>query len=279
VTTEEGLLTIGELARRTGLTSAALRTWEARHGFPVPERSASGHRRYREKDVASVRRVLQRQRAGVRLDVAIGEIRSTADSPSLSIFAMLRADHPQVPVQSMRKSTLLALSRSIEDEYLAGAVAGRIFGSFQAERFYRASEARWVELARRSRSCTAFADFAERTRATAHRPGLVPLAADAPMRREWAIVAEAPGLSTCLAGWEPPGQDRVTDRSRRFDVVWTVDPMVTRSAAQVCLQVAGVDVARAEPSVLDQSAPEPVDPVRVTALVNRTLGYVDRLTH
>ena len=32
------LLTIGDLADRTGVPPATLRSWEARHGFPVPVR-------------------------------------------------------------------------------------------------------------------------------------------------------------------------------------------------------------------------------------------------
>ena len=36
---------------RTGIATGTLRMWEQRHGFPVPERSPSGHRRYRESEV------------------------------------------------------------------------------------------------------------------------------------------------------------------------------------------------------------------------------------
>jgi DNA-binding transcriptional MerR regulator len=76
VTTEPAIaqgLTISDLARRTGLTPATLRAWETRHGFPVPSRRASGHRRYDERDVALVRDVLRRREAGVRLEVAIAD--------------------------------------------------------------------------------------------------------------------------------------------------------------------------------------------------------------
>ena len=47
-------LTIGDLARRTGVPSATLRSWESRHGFPRPARMAGGHRRYAESEVAAV---------------------------------------------------------------------------------------------------------------------------------------------------------------------------------------------------------------------------------
>ena len=78
------------------LTPAVLRTWEARHGFPVPTRAASGHRWYRESDVDLVQRVVHRQRAGVRLEAAIREVTAYASAPMLSLFAMLR-ERPLAP--------------------------------------------------------------------------------------------------------------------------------------------------------------------------------------
>ena len=50
-------LSIGDLAERTGVAPATLRMWEQRHGFPVPDRLESGHRRYSEADVAGVEEV------------------------------------------------------------------------------------------------------------------------------------------------------------------------------------------------------------------------------
>src|SRR5690242_8603237 len=39
------VLTISALAGRTGVSTAVLRAWESRYGFPLPKRLASGHRR------------------------------------------------------------------------------------------------------------------------------------------------------------------------------------------------------------------------------------------
>ena len=134
-TLRQRALSIGELASRTGLTPAVLRTWEARHGFPVPERAASGHRRYRESDVDLVQRIVHRQRAGVRLEAAIREVTASGSAPMLSVFAMLRGDHPHLAPQRLSKPTLLGLSRAIEDEYLVSAEPGVVCASFQRERF------------------------------------------------------------------------------------------------------------------------------------------------
>ena len=49
--TSSGALTIGDLAERTGVSTGTLRMWETRYGFPVPQRRASGHRRYDEQVV------------------------------------------------------------------------------------------------------------------------------------------------------------------------------------------------------------------------------------
>jgi MerR family transcriptional regulator, light-induced transcriptional regulator len=279
-TLPQRLLSIGELAARTGLTPAVLRTWEARHGFPVPERAASGHRWYRESDVDLVQRVVHRQRAGVRLEAAIREVTASGRAPVLSVFAMLRGDHPHLAPQVLRKPTLLGLSRAIEDEYLASAEPGVVCASFQRERFYHSSRARWSELARRSRWSMVFADFPDLRDLEPEEPARVPLLGGAPMRREWAVVAETSRLGVCLAGWEAPRQDDVPDRHRTFEVVWTIDPRATRQALRTCAEVASAAGLAQAPDLLRGLDERPVvaqtDPTRASALFNRALGYVDR---
>lgn len=274
-------LTIGEMAARTGLTPAVLRTWEARHGFPVPERSTGGHRCYPETDVDLIQRVLHLQRAGVRLEVAIREVTSSAGTPSLSVFAKVRDDHPELAPQLLRKPTLLGLTRAIEDEYLASADTGVLCASFQRQRFYRASAARWSELARRSRWSVALADFPRAREQKANEPARAPLRPDAPMRREWALVTETSRLSVCLAGWERPGHEGVPDQERVFEVVWTVDPHVTRRAVRICAEVARAAGLASAADLLRRLDEDPVvaqlDPVRAAALFNRAIGYVDRV--
>jgi DICT domain-containing protein len=274
------MLSIGELAARTGLTPAVLRTWEVRHSFPVPERAASGHRWYRESDVDLVQRVLHRQRAGVRLEVAIREVTASGSAPTLSVFAMLRGDYPHLPPQRLRKPTLLALSRAIEDEYLASAEPGMACASFQRERFYNSSRARWSELARRSRWSMVFADFPNLRDPEPDKPAWVPLSGEAPMRREWAVVAETSRLGVCLAGWETPGQDDVRDRHRTFEVVWTIDPHAARQALRTCAEVASAAGLVQALDLLRELDERPVvaqtDPTLASALFNRAIGYVDR---
>lgn len=276
-------LTIGDLASATGLTPAVLRMWETRHGFPTPHRLPSGHRRYTREDADLVRQVLRRRDAGIRLDVAIAEAVGTTAPGAPSVFAEIRRRHPALAPHRLRKSTLLALSWALEDEFCARADRPVLFGAFQEERFYRAAAPRWRELARVARSTMVLGDFEAPEEFPRGGPIPVPLPADAPMRREWVVVCDAPDLSACLAAWELPGQTTVADRDRLFESLWTLDPRAVRDAARVCARVAqdaGVREARA---VLYDLAEEPpstmTDIAGATILMNRVVSYVDRFAH
>lgn len=59
-------LSIGALSRATGIPVETLRTWEARYGFPVPQRKPSGHRVYPVSSVARLRRVSEALARGHR---------------------------------------------------------------------------------------------------------------------------------------------------------------------------------------------------------------------
>lgn len=272
-----GTITIGELARETGLTPATLRTWEARHGFPVPVRLASGHRRYHPGTVPAVRAVLRRQAAGVRLEAAIAEA-GQVESPTPSVYAELRRSHPELPCQVLRKSTLVALSHAIEDECVARADHAVLFGAFQRPRHLRASLSRWEDLARSARATFAFVadpgDAAEDSRIAR-----VPIAERAPMRREWAVVCDGTGLPVALSAWELPGQDATPDADRRFETLWTLEPAAVRVASRVCARMgaeAGVQGASAVLEELEASPGAGADLAAGTRLFARVLGYVEQ---
>ncbi len=276
-------LTIGDLAERTGLKPATLRMWETRHGFPRAERRDSGHRRYSESDVELVRQVVRRRDSGARLEVVIAEVAliqaAVEDPPGApSVYAVLRRKHPALQPQRLKKSTLIALSWAIEDECCARAERPVIFGSFQKERYFRAAEERWIELSRIARSATAFADFRD-TATSVDGPSLVHLPADAPMRKEWVVVCDAPDYPAMLTAWELPGQSTVTDRQRLFEAIWTVEPAAVRDAARACAQVAlQLGDAGAAPLLYELAGNPPHPPaelLKATSLLNRVVAYVD----
>ena len=101
------------------------------------------------------------------------------------------------------------------------------------------------------------------------------------MRREWAVVCDAPDYPAMLTAWELPGQSAVPDKQRLFECIWTVEPGAVRDAARTCAQVAqqfGHDEARRRCST---SSPRTRHPRRwscwqATSLLNRVVAYVDR---
>ena len=276
-------LTIGALAREVGLTSATLRAWEQRHGFPTAHRLPSGHRRYAAAEVDRVREVLRRRDAGARLDAAISQVRdgSADGGPHAgSVYAELRRRHPALAGHRLHKRTLTALSWAIEDEFCAKAATPYLFGAFQDQSFFDASRRRWQELARVARAAVVLADFGQPDPASS--PVEVALGPSSPMHREWTVVCDARELAAALSAWELPGQDDVPDADRLFECVWTVDPAAVRTAARVCASVAfEAGLAEAGP-LLYELADEPpagvADLASVTTLFNRVVSYVDAVS-
>lgn len=265
-------LTIGTVADETDVSVAVLRSWELRYGFPRPVRLPSGHRRYSAEHVEQIRRVLRARDAGLSLEAAIAGVRSSTSRNEPSIFAGLRRRRPELPVHLLSARAMLAISRAIEDECCAQADRPVLIASFQRERFYRRSEARWRELARTAAVAVVFADFARRSRGT--RPLELKPPGDAPLLREWAVVCDSADAAACLAGFERPV--RRPGEVRRFEAVWSVDPAVVRGAA-----VIGAALARAADSSVDVGlSPPPLpDPAaalgRATAVTNRVVAYLD----
>jgi DNA-binding transcriptional MerR regulator/methylmalonyl-CoA mutase cobalamin-binding subunit len=83
-------LSIGALSRATGVPVETLRTWEARYGFPVPERKPSGHRVYPTSSIPRLLRIAEALARGHRAgqvvaasDAALDELlQSTPSAPA-----------------------------------------------------------------------------------------------------------------------------------------------------------------------------------------------------
>lgn len=272
------LLTIGELAERTGVPPATLRSWESRYGFPQPTRLAGGHRRYAERDVAAVLEVLRHRDAGLALEVAVRRLRSEPVQ-SRSLYAELRRRHPELVPQPLLKNSLLALSHAIEDECCARAERPVLFGGFQRGAFLDAAYDRWTELARTAQVAVVFAHLSAAREPAPGRPVEVALPYDAALNREWIVVCDAPDLPACMVALERPGQAPVADSRRRFETVWTVDPRVVRDASRLAAALA--DEYRpgwrtTELAALDEDPPSAsADLRRASGLLTRTMGYLD----
>jgi DNA-binding transcriptional MerR regulator len=225
-------LTVGEVTARTGVPMPTLRSWEARHGFPVPRRRSSGHRRYDERDCQAILDVLRARDSGLSLAAAIAAVRDADQRGEPSIFASLRRAAPDLPAVVLATPHLLAVCRAMEHECLATAERPVAFGAFQTAAHYRRAQARWDEIARTAEHAVVFAGFDRPVLDRA--PAEVPLGPAAPARREWAVVFDSPTFAAALAGWERPLEADGVGRRRSFEVVWTAERRLVRTVARVC---------------------------------------------
>src|SRR3954447_14945901 len=153
-------LAIREVAEQTGLAAGTIRMWEQRYGFPTPERTPTGYRLYSTKDVDTLRRGVALRKGGLSVPAALERARSISAGPTdrPSIFGAVPHGGR---VRRLRKRTLVALSRAIEDETLASAAGPIVLGAFQRERHYRGVEHRYRRLAKAADLTAVFADFGE----------------------------------------------------------------------------------------------------------------------
>ncbi len=276
-------LAIKDVAERTGLAAQTIRMWEQRYGYPEPSRTPSGYRVYSDEDVEMLRRVVAFRRRGLSVPAALERARSwggPSDRPS--IYGAIASTSSPVQTHLLKKRTLLAISRAIEDETLARAAGPIVAGAFQSARNYRVVEHRYRRLAQLSDAVLVFADFDEFA-ADGNGPIEVPIAGEDAMGNEWAVVVDAPGYAACLLAWESPESQRdedLPDMERRFEAAWTLDPAVVRRATEASASL----VRRADKDLgerldhllagrpLPGEAPTPA----LTALTNRILAYVEQ---
>jgi methanogenic corrinoid protein MtbC1 len=128
-TSAAGKLSIGSLAKATGVPVETLRTWEQRYGFPVAERKPSGHRVYALSNVTRLRRIADAIARGHRAGTVVGATDAELDR-LLSATAQPPALGP-LPVNPSQASA---------DELLAAVAA------FDADRLTAALWSDWGRL-------------------------------------------------------------------------------------------------------------------------------------
>jgi MerR family transcriptional regulator, light-induced transcriptional regulator len=186
----------------------------------------------------------------------------------------MRQRRPDIAPYPVPKRMLVPISHAIEDECSARGGGAILIGSFQRERFFRQAEERWRSFAATAELTVVLGDFAE---PNTGEDGLVevPIDRSHPLSREWAIVCDGPGVSTCLAGWERPGGEH---GERTFEILWSVEPDAVRDAARI-----GIELASSEWPGLRERVPawlaEPAEPdddavQRATTLTNRMVAYM-----
>lgn len=278
------VLSIGEVANRTGVPVPTLRVWERRFAFPSPERQPSGHRRYTEADCEQIVQVVAEREAGRSLAAAIDRVRRTAGRDEDSVVGVLRAQPTVAAPSLLTRRTMRALSHAIEDEASAAGGRGVLVAAFQTEAAYGRARRRWDDLAAGADVAAVLAAFPRPAPSDVDRPSTGPvelcLPAGSPLRHEWVVAGHAPGFTACLAGWERPTPDGTPDHERLFEATWTVDPALVRTAVSVLLEA---DPA-VDPALLDRAAdaldrplrPGTGDVAAAVALANRMVAYAAR---
>lgn len=122
-------LRIGELSRRTGVSSELLRAWERRYGLFSPERTPAGYRLYGSQDVMRAERMRSHIDAG--LSAAEAARVAAADLAELTGREPLEASIPQQFGDELER----ALDRL--DDVAAHAALDWLFSRFASETVLR----------------------------------------------------------------------------------------------------------------------------------------------
>jgi DNA-binding transcriptional MerR regulator/methylmalonyl-CoA mutase cobalamin-binding subunit len=116
-------LSIGALARATGISIETLRTWERRYGYPVPERKASGHRVYPIESVARLRRIAAALACGHRArevvtasEAELGALLGTAPAAPRRELAAHTSEMPEL-LAAIERFDAGALTRPLLAEW------------------------------------------------------------------------------------------------------------------------------------------------------------------
>lgn len=115
------MITIGAVSRQTGIAAQTLRKWQERYGFPVPERTESGHRIFHERDVKALLEIARRLAAGERPSRAISEVQRELRSAGAQHKTSLDSIQNSVVALALRYLTegdLIQLERLIESKLL-----------------------------------------------------------------------------------------------------------------------------------------------------------------
>src|SRR3954470_13769908 len=198
---DPAVLTISEVAERTGIPASTLRMWEARYGFPEPRRPTGSHRRYSLEDCRALVEIKRARAQGLGMRQAVQSGIAATRRAQDSLFNGLRLRHPDLPVLTLPRTFMLALSRAVERTALDHG-DGVLVGAFQRRSSYRAAKPVWQELATTACVAVLFADFEHMARDGA--TWQIPVGAGSPLAAEWAVVCDAPRWWGCLVGHELP---------------------------------------------------------------------------
>lgn len=122
---------IGVVARETGLGRDVLRKWEERYGFPTPERSANGLRKYPVSQVEHLRKIKRLIDSGHRPNKVVAPpVADLSDDTSEATMVALGSQMVAVEgavaqaMMALRQHDLFALRRILERDLVSRGLLG-----------------------------------------------------------------------------------------------------------------------------------------------------------
>jgi methanogenic corrinoid protein MtbC1 len=122
----DGQLSIGALSAAIGVPVDTIRSWERRYGFPVAERTPSGHRVYSLATIPRLRRIAEAMRRGHRAAQVLGASDAALDALLATVPPL---PDPRSPLSPADPGDLLPL-----------------ISEFNVEGLKRALQSDWVRL-------------------------------------------------------------------------------------------------------------------------------------
>lgn len=121
--------TVGQAARRTGLTPKAIRLYEARGVLPLAERTEAGYRTFSQRDVDLLRFIQRARSLGLHLDEIkeILDLERGGTQPCATMLRLVEAhvqdiDRALADLRALRK-TLLSVRNAAEESDRRGETA------------------------------------------------------------------------------------------------------------------------------------------------------------
>lgn len=97
--------------KETGIAPDTLRAWERRYGLPKPQRSAGGHRLYSQRDIETIKWLMERQSEGLSISRAVDLWNERVASGSDPLAGLVQAVST-IPVQYTSPDTTLDTLRA-----------------------------------------------------------------------------------------------------------------------------------------------------------------------
>jgi MerR family transcriptional regulator, light-induced transcriptional regulator len=98
--------------KETGLAADTLRAWERRYGLPKPQRSAGGHRLYSQRDIETIKWLMNRQEEGLSISRAVdlwNEQITSGRDPLADMAPVSKVAAPALPIPYQPETNLDAI--------------------------------------------------------------------------------------------------------------------------------------------------------------------------